>query len=95
METLCMKLFIDEKREDYVLNRLNREGRGGEILKIRENTFLYTGNFFDVNEMLSWVKTFTGRILDLQCSNETALKKITADWERMYRMYGGDTHGMV
>ena len=95
METLCMKLFIDEKREDYVLNRLNREGRGGEILRIRENTFLYTGNFFDVNEMLSWVKTFTGRILDLQCSNETALKKITADWERMYRMYGGDTHGMV
>ncbi len=89
-ETLCMKLFIDEKREDYVLNRLKREGRGGELLKIRENTFLYTGNFFDANEMLSWVKSFTGRILDLQCSNEAALEKITADWEIMYHMYGGE-----
>lgn len=34
-------------------------------MKIRENQFLYTGTFFDNNEMLSWVKTFTGRIMDI------------------------------
>lgn len=87
METLCMKLHIDEQREEYVLERLKREGRGGEILKVCENTFLYTGNFFDTNEMLAWVKSFTGRILDLQCSNEAALQKVTLDLERMYQMY--------
>lgn len=87
IETLCMKLYLDEGREGHILNRLHREGRGGEVLKVRENVFLYTGTFFDVNEMLSWVKSFTGRILDLQCSNEAALQKVTQDLEQMYEMY--------
>ena len=38
-------------------------------MKIRENQFLYTGTFFDTNEMLSCVKTFTGRIMDIQGTN--------------------------
>lgn len=88
IETLCMKLSVDEHRELYILDRLKREGRGGEILKVQENVFLYTGEFFDTNEMLSWVKSFTGRILDLQCSNEAVLKKVTGDLEAMYEMYG-------
>ena len=56
-------------------------------MKIRENQFLYTGTFFDTNEMLSWVKTFTGRVMDIQCSNQAAVSKVTGDWERMYHMY--------
>lgn len=88
IETLCMKLSINERQEPYILERLRREGRGGEILKVRENVFLYTGIFFDTNEMLSWVKSFTGRILDLQCSNDAVLTKVTGDLEAMYKMYG-------
>lgn len=88
IETLCMKLSINESQEPYILDRLKREGRGGEILKVRENVFLYTGIFFDTNEMLSWVKSFTGRILDLQCSNDVVLRKVTGDLEAMYKMYG-------
>lgn len=88
IETLCMKLSINESQEPYILDRLKREGRGGEILKVRENVFLYTGIFFDTNEILSWVKSFTGRILDLQCSNDTVLRKVTGDLEAMYKMYG-------
>ena len=84
-----MKLFIDEKKEPYILNRLYREGRGGEVMRIRENEYLYSGFFFDTNEMLSWVKTFTGRVMDIQCSNQAAVNKVTADWERMYQMYCG------
>ncbi len=87
METLCMKLYIEEDRESHIINRLEREGRGGEVLKVRENVYLYTGVFFDTNEMLSWVKSFTGRILDLQCSNQTVLEKVMADLEAMYQMY--------
>lgn len=69
MEEVCIKLYIDEEKEPYILNHLYREGRGGDVLKIRENQFLYTGTFFDTNEMLSWVKTFTGRIMDIQGTN--------------------------
>ena len=87
MEEVCIKLYIDEEKEPYILNRLYREGRGGEVLRIRENQFLYTGTFFDTNEMLSWAKTFTGRILDIQGTNLFAIAKITRDWEKMYEMY--------
>lgn len=87
LEEICVKLYIDEEREPYILNRLYREGRGGEILKVKEHEYLYSGAFFDTNEMLSWVKTFTGRVLDIQGSSQPAILKITRDWEKMYEMY--------
>ena len=70
-------------------------------MRIRENQYLYTGVFFDTNEMLSWVKTFTGRILDIQGTSQFAIAKITHDWEKMYEMYcteetkAGEEHGTV
>ena len=88
METLSMKLYINEACESHIIGRLQREGRGGELLRIRENIWLYTGSFFDTNEMLPWIKSFTGRILDLQCTNQAVLDKVTADLETMYQMYG-------
>ncbi|MDO5418044.1 MAG: WYL domain-containing protein [Lachnospiraceae bacterium] len=87
LEEICMKIYIDEEKESHILNRLYREGRGGEVLKIREHEYLYSGAFFDTNEMLAWVKTFTGRILDIQGTNASAIAKVTRDWEKMYRMY--------
>lgn len=90
LEEICIKFCVNESTEAYVLDRLYREGRGGEIQRIRENEYLYSGAFFDTNEMLSWVKTFTGRILDIQGSNHFAVAKITYDWEKMYEMYCRD-----
>lgn len=90
LEEICIKFYVNESTEAYVLDRLYREGRGGEIQRIRENEYLYSGAFFDTNEMLSWVKTFTGRILDIQGSNHFAVAKITYDWEKMYEMYCRD-----
>ena len=60
LEEVVIKLWIDEKRSLYIINRLTREGRGGEVLRIRKMN-IFTAALFDTNEMLSWVKTFTGR----------------------------------
>lgn len=87
LETVCMRLYINEEKEPHILNRLYREGKQGEIQKIREHEYLYTGSFFDTNEMLSWIKTFTGRILDIQGTSESSIFKVTRDWDIMYRMY--------
>lgn len=97
IETIYIKLFINEKTEAYIIDRLYREGRGGEVMRIRENEYLYSGSFFDTNEMLSWVKTFTGRILDIQGSNPFAIAKLVHDLDTMYRMYCGseDHHGTI
>lgn len=87
LEELVVKLYIDEEKEPYILNRLYREGRGGEVLRVRENEYIYSGTFFDSKEMLSWLKSFTGRILDVQGSNQEAVTRVVYDWERMYKMY--------
>ncbi len=87
LEEIVVKLSIDEEKEPYILNRLYREGRGGEVLRVRKNEYVYSGVFFDTNEMLSWLKSFTGRILDVQGSNPVVVAKVIRDWERMYLMY--------
>lgn len=93
LEEVCIKIRIDEEKEPYILNRLYREGRGGEVLKIRDHEYMYSGAFFDTNEMLSWVKTFTGRVMDIQGTNAFSIAKVTHDWEKMYQMYCGGEPG--
>lgn len=89
-ETLTLTLEVNEKTERYIILRLRREGRGGTVTKISENRYQYEANFYDANEMLPWIKTFTGRIIKLTCSNPAVTRKFYSDMERMVRMYGGD-----
>lgn len=89
-EEICLKLYVDEEKEPYILERLHREGRGGEVLKIRSHEYLYSCFVFDTNEMLAWVKTFTGRILDIQGTSRFAIGKLVHDLEKMYQMYEDD-----
>ena len=86
-ETLCMKLHIDEKTEGYIIERLRREGRGGEVLRLQENIYLYTKELYDTNEMASWIKTFTGRIISLEGTNRAVIDKFYRDMDRMREMY--------
>ena len=89
-EEISVKFYIDVEKESYILKRIYREGRGALVRKTGEHEYLYTGTFFDTNEMLSWLKTFTGRILDIQCRNRAVVAKVKRDLERMYEMYCGD-----
>ena len=59
-------------------------------MRIRENEYLYSGSFYDTNELLSWIKSFTGRVADIQGSNSFCIDKITKDWDKMYEMYCND-----
>ncbi|MBC8545708.1 WYL domain-containing protein [Clostridiaceae bacterium NSJ-31] len=89
-EQLFMKLRIDAEQESYLLDRVRREGRGGELLQIDGNTFLYSIETYDANEMMSWIKTFTGRILSLECTDSTLVRKFCSDMRRMYDIYCGE-----
>ncbi len=90
-QTLRMKLHIDEEKEPYVLERLRREGRGGEIRRVGQNTYLYTAALFDSAEIMAWVKSFTGRILSLEGSGKAAVELFYRDMERMAALYGEET----
>lgn len=87
LDTLSMTIQVLEPEEHYIVDRLKREGRGGTVTKIEENVYLYEIQVFDCNEMLPWVRTFTGRILSLKCSAKSVEQRFYQDLEVMYRMY--------
>lgn len=89
-EKIHMELYVNEKKEMYVTERLAREGRGGTIQRLGQNRYLYSGYFYDTNEMLSWIKTFTGRVLDIRADSAASVQKVRNDWARMYQMYCTD-----
>jgi hypothetical protein len=88
-EVLRMILSIDEKAEQYVLDRLGREGRGGTVTRLEQNIFQYSVAVFDSNEMMAWIKSFTGRIIALEGTNREAVNAFYKDMERLREMYGG------
>jgi hypothetical protein len=89
-EIISMKLFIDEKYEQYIIDRVNREGRGGSLSRVEANTFLYTKECYDVSEITPWLKTFTGRILSVESTNEEVVRRFYEDIKRMNNMYEGE-----
>lgn len=87
LETVKLTLHIKEGAEDYILERLTREGKDGIINHIAPDTYTYEKEVFDSNEMLPWLRTFTGRILDVECSASRLKSLFYSDMEAMYQMY--------
>ena len=88
MHYLKMTLYIDTEKEPYVLQRLYREGKGGKVIQTNENLFTYETQVFDANEMLPWIRTFTGRIENLESSHPGLKSLFERDMAAMYKMYG-------
>ena len=84
-----MTLFINEQTEDFIIKRLEREGRGGKVEKLGQNLYKYSNNIFDTNELTPWIKTFIGRIVELKGDNHSVIKLFYEDVNKMAKMYGG------
>lgn len=90
LEHFEMTLFINEKTEDYIIRRLEREGRNGKVEKLRRNIYKYTNDVFDTNELTTWIKTFIGRIVELSGDNKKVINLFYDDVIEMAQMYGGN-----
>ncbi|MBQ9277536.1 MAG: winged helix-turn-helix transcriptional regulator [Lachnospiraceae bacterium] len=95
---VILTLHIDEQWEQFILVRLKREGKGGEVTKISDNTFRYEKTVFDANEMFPWFRTFIGRIVDIRfytvsnkqkedAENRLLRKHFFNDIDSLYDMY--------
>ncbi len=82
-----LTLSINEESEQYILNRLQREGKNGTITKIAENVFIYEKDVFDAIEMAPWIRSFIGRIIDIETEHSNLKARIEHDLETMYQMY--------
>lgn len=87
LDKLEMELFIDEEKEQYILERLRMEGRNGTIERLGDNHFKYSATTFDAGELLPWVKSFTGRVISVKSQNPKVQEVFEADTKRMYEMY--------
>lgn len=87
LDRLTMTIQAAEPDEDYIIERLKREGRGGIVTRIGPNTYTYEAYAFDCNEMLPWIRTFTGRILSLKCTAKSVERRFYQDLEQMYQIY--------
>lgn len=87
LDTLTMTLHVQEPEEHYIVERLQREGRGGAVTQIAANTYQYEREAFDCNEMLPWIRTFIGRILSLECTAKSVEQRFYQDLQIMYHMY--------
>ncbi len=87
LDTLVMTLKIQEPEEDFIVERLVREGRGGIVLRKAPGIWVYEIQVFDCQELLPWIRTFTGRILSLSCSAKSVEECFYRDLSTMYHKY--------
>ncbi len=88
LDKLTMQIQVVEPAEDYIINRLKKEGRGGTITRISKGIYQYEIEVFDSNEMLPWLRTFIGRIVSLECTNKAVERRFYRDLNTMYKRYG-------
>lgn len=87
-----MTVFVGQD-EGYMLQRLEREKRNGHIEQVSETQYKYVVDTYNAMELLPWIRTFTGRITNLESSNPLLKEKFEEDMKQMYAMYiGGDNY---
>jgi len=86
-DQIRLTLHIQENMEDYILERLKREGRNGIITHIGKDTYLYEITVFDGCEMLPWLRTFIGRILLFETNNDFLRQRFYRDIYTMTQLY--------
>ena len=83
--------FVDDNKA-YIVNRLEREKRGGTVTKIDNNHYKFSFETYNANDLIPWIRTFICRITDLYISDDEAYGRIKNDLNEMYELYniGGD-----
>lgn len=87
LEKLKVTFFI-RPGEEYVVKRLQRERRQGNLQKMNDTTYIFSISLADTREIKPWLRTFIGRILDLECSNIQMQEEFFQDIQEMYTLYG-------
>lgn len=80
-----------EPHEGYVVSRLEREKRCGEVTKVDDTHYRFTADVYDPLEMIPWIRTFIGRIESFSCTNSEITSRLRSDIVNMGNIYGGDS----
>ena len=78
-----------ENGEGYILDRLEREKRHGRVEAVDEHSYRFVADVYDAGELLTWARSFIGRVVSFESNNRFAVERFRADLRRMAEMYGG------
>ncbi len=87
-EQISLQISLDETTEGYLIERIHREGRNGQLKRIHPGIHEYTLECWDSAEVIPWIRTFTGRIISFTCSNKKVEYHFWQDVQSMKAMYG-------
>ena len=80
--------------EEFIIDRLEREKRCGQITVDENGRYVFVADVYDASEMMPWIRTFIGRIVDLKCTNDAVTRRFETDMELLREMYGGADHAV-
>lgn len=80
--------------EEFIIQRLYREKRHGSVERLDDHTYQFSADVCNASELLPWLRTFIGRIVDLKCSNQAVVQRFYDDLQRMEALYGGESHAV-
>ena len=83
-----MTVFVGPE-EGHILDRLEREKRCGSVEQLDENHWRFSADVYEEFEMLPWLRTFTGRVTDLKCTDKRVIARFWKDFDELTQMYGG------
>lgn len=73
---------VNEKTQ-YIANRLIREKRNGNVEELGDWKYKFSMNLYDPVEILPWITTFYGCIVELEIDDEEAMQKLKKNFKRM------------
>lgn len=85
-EHITMDILVQE-HEMHIVRRLRRERRCGTVRRMDADTYRFEAYVYDCYEMLPWIRTFFGRIKHIDCSNQSVLRQIKRDLQKLARQY--------
>ena len=80
--------------EGFIPGRLEREKRCGQVEQIDGTHWRYTAQVYDALEMMPWIRSFTGRIVELKCDDARVTERFRRDMAEMAGMYGGESDAL-
>ena len=88
LEHIEMTVFAGPE-EGHIIDRLEREKRCGSVEQLDEEHWRFSADVYEAFEMLPWLRTFTGRVTDLQCTDKRVITRFWKDFDELTQMYGG------
>lgn len=86
-QDVIVRFYFDEKKEEFILNRLIREGHNGTISKLKAGVYEYRISLRDPKEIIPWIRSFGERAQVISSGDFEIEKTIEEDWEKAVNKY--------